>query len=174
MSSSAPEVSTPGADVRWINRWSPLGFAVHVFFPIAFGAFIYLTWRSTRLKAFDWFESWGLKDSVIWLRTAFHGWDESLPEWFLFALPDGLWCYAATAFFARTWADQDTRWAWGWTLLAPALGCGGEIGQVIGIVPGTFDWWDLWISAAAAVLAIGLGRYWPRRQMNKAPLSMKP
>ena len=54
------------------------------------------------------------------------------------------------------------------------LGCGGEIGQVIGIVPGTFDWWDLWISAAAAVLAIWLGRYWPRRQMNKAPLSMNP
>ena len=140
----------------------PAGVRAHVFFPIAFGAFIYLTWRSTKLKAFNWFEAWGLKDLIVQLRATFHGWDDSLPEWFLYALPDGLWCYAATAYFARKWADQDGAWAWAWTLLAPALGCGGEIGQVVGIVPGTFDWWDFNLSAIGAVLAIGFGRYWGR------------
>jgi hypothetical protein len=165
MSQTASEpTSGPDAVSRWrLAGWSPGGFLLHVFSPIALGAFIYLTWRTTRLKAFGWFESWGLRDVIVWLRTTFNGVDESLPEWVLYALPDGLWCYAATAFFARQWADSDTRWAWAWTLLAPALGCGGEVGQAIGIVPGTYDWWDFGLSALGAVLAIYFGRYWPKR-----------
>lgn len=165
MSETAPEASSAsGAVSRFtIGGWSIGGFLLHVFSPIFVGAFIYLTWRTTRLKAFDWFVDWGLKDFIVWLRTTFYGMDESLPEWVLYALPDGLWAYAATAYFARQWADQNTPWAWGWTLLAPGLGCGGELGQIIGIVPGTFDWWDLGLSALGAVLAIYFGRYWPRR-----------
>ena len=165
MSSTASEAPS-GAVGRWGSRWSPAGFTAHVFLPIAFGAFIYLSWRSTRLKAFGWFEAWGLKDWIVHLRAALHGWDDTLPDWFLYSLPDGLWCYAATAFFSRKWADQDNAWAWAWTLLAPALGCGGEIGQIVGIVPGTFDWWDFNLSAIGAVLAIGFGRYWPRRGLR--------
>jgi hypothetical protein len=63
-----------------------------------------------------------------------------LPEWLLYSLPDGLWVYAITSWVIMIW-NRDPPLAW--LVIGAALGIGGELGQVIGIVPGTYQHLDM-------------------------------
>ena len=79
--------------------------ARHVLMPLACGGTVYLCFRSTELGFFSWARSIGLSDGIAAVRTVASPLREQLPYWIVYSLPDGLWCYAATAAALLLWRD---------------------------------------------------------------------
>lgn len=135
------------------------GFVLgHVVLPLLVGGWIYVAWRAEHLWMFRWFRGLGLQPAVDVVRHTAAPWADSLPDWLLFSVPDGAWVYACVAFFGRLWAEGPAVPRWFWVGLGPFLAIGGEIGQIPGWIPGTFDLNDLlWYSGAtlSAVWAAG-------------------
>lgn len=154
------ESGSPSAPAAPTAALTPAYLALHVVLPLLIGGSIYLLWRDTSLLMFRWLD---LVGGVAWLepaRGAVAPLRSSLPDWLLFSVPDGAWVYACVAFFGRLWFDGPPLPRLFWTALGPALAIGGEIGQLIGVVPGTFDWVDVaWYAAAGVVAAIAA--FWP-------------
>jgi hypothetical protein len=77
------------------------------------------------------------------------------PAWFLFSLPDALWVYALTVLLSLIWREARGTWASRiWIATGAVLGCGGEVLQKLGFVPGTYDLADLLLSVIAAAAAV--------------------
>ena len=64
-----------------------------------------------------------------------------------------MWVYAGTAFFARLWRDEALLPRMCWTSVIAVLGVGSEVGQMLAVVPGTFDPVDAWLCVIGAVVA---------------------
>lgn len=124
----------------------------HVLLPISFGAAIYLLYRSTSLWVFHWIAAAGLYDGLINIREAVS--IAHLPFWVLYSLPDGLWVYAATAWMVEIWRGSRSWATLPWIAVGVALGVGGEIGQAIGLVPGTYDHLDILFYVGGFLLAL--------------------
>jgi hypothetical protein len=131
-------------------------YLLHVVLPVALGAAIYVLFRSPRLRVFDWLQAMGLGNAVpaarAWARPA----GEHLPEWLLFSAPDGLWVYGLTACLALVWRGAPSPARRAWLCAGVALGAGGELGQLAGLVPGVFDPADLLLCVVAGGAAIVL------------------
>jgi hypothetical protein len=136
-----------------VGSLSPPAVALHVCLPILIGAAIYLLWRSPTLWVFGWIDAVGLGAVLASIRQAVPT-AAILPPWVLYSVPDGLWVYAGTAFFARLWSGSHSASRWVWLLAMPCLGLGSELGQGLQLIPGTFDLADLTAYATATVLAL--------------------
>jgi hypothetical protein len=130
----------------------------HVILPLLAGGFIYAGWRDPTLPMFRWFEFMGLGPLIRQLRLTTVPLLVKLPYWCPFSLPDAIWVYALTAFMAIIWTETNSRVKVFWLSLGLLLGAGSELGQLVAIVPGTFDIADLSLSLAAAGLALTLTR----------------
>ena len=111
--------------------------------PVFLGGLIYLTYRVDSLLMFNWFKIIGLNDLVHFLRTdnILQNW--TIPNWVKFSLPDALWLFSFTYIIILLWDFKITRQSAFWIFIAPTVGLFSEIGQLIGIIPGTFDKVDL-------------------------------
>ena len=121
----------------WTNR------ILTTLIPLIFGGLIYLTYRVETLKMFRWFDNIGATDFIIFLRTNEILQPISLPQWVKFSLPDALWIFSFTYFMLTIWKFKITKSSAFWIFLAPTIGLFSEIGQLIGLIPGTFDLVDL-------------------------------
>ncbi len=129
--------------------------------PLIVGGGIYICWRVDHLFMFHWFDLMGLTTAVEATRAAAMPLRPHLPDWWLFSVPDGAWVYASVAFFGRLWRDGPLWAAAAWTGIGPALAIGGELGQIPGWVPGTFDWVDVaWYVGAAGVALLFAIKPW--------------
>ena len=133
-------------------------FLLAVVLPIVVGGLIYILFRTNTLLMFEWAETLSLTDLIIAGREAAAPLLPWVPGFVLFSVPDGVWVFSATAFFARLWHDGPLWMRLGWIGAAPAMAIGGELGQIIGLVPGTFDVIDM-----IAYIAAGLGAVWIAR-----------
>jgi hypothetical protein len=124
--------------------------------PIALGTAIYVLWRTQQLLVFRWVEALGLMPAVSTARDALAGIGRALPAWVLYSLPDALWVYAGTAFYALVWNPGPGRPRLFWTSLPGVLALGGELGQALGAVPGTFCPIDMLLCALAWWAALTL------------------
>jgi hypothetical protein len=124
-------------------------FFLYVFAPTALGASIYLLFRSPNLVVFRWLDAVGLRDAVMTWRTSVS--DVHLPEWLLYSAPDGLWVFATTSWIIHIWRGKPP---WPWLLSGVALGVGSELGQAMGIVPGTYQHEDIVVYVAGFLLAL--------------------
>lgn len=120
--------------------------------PVIFGGLIYLTYRTNTLLMFGWFEKIGLSDFVGFLRSNKQLQDFSIPTWIKFSLPDALWLFSFTYILLILWDFKVNRQSLFWLLFAPTIGLFSEIGQLVGIVSGTFDLIDLVLLFIATVL----------------------
>lgn len=123
--------------------------------PVTLGGAIYLRWRNTNLLMFRWFRVFGLETVVVWLRAGAAeptGWS----FWLAYSLPDGLWVYALTALMIFLWRDARSPMKFLWPSLGLLLGAGSELGQLAGVVPGSFDVVDLVVCLFAAGAAMVL------------------
>jgi hypothetical protein len=77
-----------------------------------------------------------------------------------------VWVFASTAFFTRLWHDGPWYLRAFWISLGPALAMGGELGQALGVVPGTYDPADLVFYGVSAMLAFLLASLAVRRQVT--------
>lgn len=130
-------------DFTWIRP-----FCLHVILPIAIGAAIYLLFRTTSLLVFDWVAKAHLSEVTFAARQLLSG--IHLPEWLLYTLPDGLWVYAVTSWMILIWKGNPP---FHWLFVGLALAVGGEIGQAIAIVPGTYQHLDILFYVTGFLLA---------------------
>ena len=133
-----------------MNRQINIGFL----FTLLFGGFIYILFRQDSLKMFSWFESVNLSNSISELRLftlplSFH-----LPDWFLYSLPDGLWLFSYISLLLLIWGNVISKQNIHWVLLVPLIAIFSEIGQLIKLVPGTFDIVDLGFYLSGTILPI--------------------
>ncbi|MGZ8848512.1 MAG: hypothetical protein ACXW3C_18790 [Pyrinomonadaceae bacterium] len=130
-------------------------FLLHVAVPLMIGGAIYICWRDPSLVLFDWFHAIGLNSVVEGIRAVTLPYAGQLPRWLLYSLPDALWVYAAIMLMDCIWRERITSrvnrrlWLWSGPLLAIVI----ELGQLTGLVRGSFDPYDLVLSAAASFVA---------------------
>lgn len=122
--------------------------------PVIVGGLIYLTYRTDSLLMFSWFEKVQLKGAVDWLRSNNHLQNFKIPAWVKFSLPDALWLFSFTYMILLLWDFTINKQSIGWILLAPIVGLSSEVGQLIKIIPGTFDIVDLLLLLLAAILPL--------------------
>ncbi|MDR0228198.1 MAG: hypothetical protein LBI72_03950 [Flavobacteriaceae bacterium] len=120
--------------------------------PVIIGGLIYLTYRSDTLIMFDWFYKIGLSDVIYFLRSNEFLHKLSVPNWVKFSLPDALWLFSFNYILLVLWDFNINKHSIFWLLLASIIGVFSEIGQLIGIVPGTFDIVDLALLLIAALI----------------------
>jgi len=122
-----------------MNRYAM--FAIFVLLPIAIGTAIYVGWRSPSLVVFDWMAYCGIPADSF--RPSV-----SLPQSILYSLPDACWVFAGTSWMLLIWRGLHP-----WAFVFIVLGVGGEFGQAILVVPGTFDWNDMFFYVGSFTLA---------------------
>jgi hypothetical protein len=129
--------------------------------PVFVGGMIYLAFRDTSLLMFRWAGWLALDGAIEAMRSHTLPYRPGIPDWVLFSVPDGVWVFACTAFFARLWHDGHWAFRLFWIGLGPALAIGGELGQLpfVGLVPGTFDTADLLFYVIAAMGALAAARH---------------
>jgi hypothetical protein len=132
-----------------------LHFSCAAVLPVLIGAAIYVLWRSETLLVFRWIDLVGASDGVRDLRQIagmFHP-NQLVRD----CLPNGLWVFAFTAALRFVWGRQHTsKGVWAWICLPVAMALGGEFGQLVKFVPGTFDWIDVLATTAGFILAVCL------------------
>ena len=111
------------------------------------------------MRMFSWFAALGFEATALAVRRLAAPSLETVPYWTLVNLPDALWVYSFTVGLGLLWEGVPlTRAAGAWVLLPFALGIGGEIGQRLGLVHGTFDMRDVLAMSAAELLALAVIR----------------
>lgn len=92
---------------------------------------------------FDWYNRIGLSNSINNLREYANLIVNDIPHWFLYSLPDGLWIFSYISLMLYIWQNSISFKNISWILIIPILAIGSEIGQLLGLVSGTFDFADL-------------------------------
>lgn len=111
------------------------------FVSLLVGGLIYVLFRPESLLMFHALRAMGMMGVVERMRESVAGWQ--LPEFVVFCLPNGLWVVAYTMLMDVLWRNKSEKVRMGWACLMPVAGCLSEVGQMCGLVPGTFDWVDL-------------------------------
>ncbi len=106
----------------------------------ALGGGIYVAFRSTSLRMFDWFNYIGLHDIVLVVRSIANG--IHLPSTILYCIPDGLWTLSYIILMDAIWSpDVKKQLLFGGII--PFFGVTLEIFQYFNLSRGTFDVVDL-------------------------------
>ena len=103
------------------------------------GGLIYIFFRSSSLLMFRWFEYIGIFQYIESTRNSLLIYSNHLPNWIIYALPDGLWVFSYTCFMLSIWTDFTTAKSVIWTLFIPVFAILTEIGQGLNLIQGTFD-----------------------------------
>lgn len=77
-----------------------------------------------------------------WLMSIRQLMPQELPDWVVYALPDGLWACSYTIFIGAIWNFKINR-CLGLLLFIPMAGVLSELLQAVGLLPGVFDWGDM-------------------------------
>ena len=105
------------------------------------GGAIYLLFRTKRLVMFHVTDALGLTDTINGWRTAVKG--THLPEWCVYVSPNALWSGAYILTMDALLRNHSLKTRLLATGFIPLLGVVAEIMQAAGIIPGTFDWFDI-------------------------------
>lgn len=115
--------------------------------PLVLGAVVYVAWRPTDVVLVGWFPV----AIVHALRTTLGAWH--LPRVLVESAPDLAWAWAFGAALALVWRARPWRAKAPWLAAGLVVAASSEIGQLWGVLPGTFDVIDL----AAIVVGYALG-----------------
>ena len=112
------------------------------FLTLLVGGLIYILFRTSTLKMFSWYETIGLGELTNVMRKMTFQFSDKIPEWILFSLPDGLWIFSYVLMLF-IWQNSVSIKNIFWISIIPILAIGSELGQLFGLVIGTFDIADL-------------------------------
>ncbi|AFU69427.1 hypothetical protein P700755_002686 [Psychroflexus torquis ATCC 700755] len=118
------------------------------------GGLIYVAFRTDSLLMFKWFSAASIDTPIELIRGMTLTAKNSLPDWFLFSLPDGLWIFSYTSLVLLIWRNKINRENFFWIAIIPILIILSELGQLFNIVPGTFDLIDVLLYSLGAILPI--------------------
>jgi hypothetical protein len=118
---------------------------IHCLIPLLVGGLLYVLFRSTTLRMFEWFSLIGFEDAIQSARTSAFEYKNYLPNWAYLSLPDGLWIYSFTSAILIYWHNDNKKTKF-WLLIPFTTGILIEILQGFKLFPGTFDYLDLTFS----------------------------
>lgn len=107
------------------------------------GSLIYILFRKSTLKMFFWFETIGIMNLINQIRKNTTLYGNKLPDIFLYSLPDGFWIFSYISLILYLWKNELKTENLLWIFMIPLIAILSEIGQLMHIVPGTFDILDL-------------------------------
>ena len=99
------------------------------------------------------FSATGISESSVWLQILRNNVPGKVPDWYVYALPDGLWAFSYTTFIAALWNFKSPQCIPIATVI-PTVGLVSEILQYFNILPGVFDWCDLFMYVVGGVAGI--------------------
>jgi len=126
-------------------------FIIHVIFPMLIGGLIYILFREQNLLMFNWFSTLGLDSLISYLRNRVL-FANIIPIWFKYSVPDGIWIYSLTSLMLIIWYEDFNKSKYFWVLIGPLLGLSVEFGQLINIIPGTYDNTDIIFCILASII----------------------
>lgn len=106
---------------------------------IVIGGLVYICYRPLNLMMFVWSKKLGCYEWTICLRDIV---SLNMPNWVIYALPDGLWTCSYIIFVGAIW-NFDLYTCWTIAMIIPTIGIISELLQGIHMVSGYFDWYDL-------------------------------
>lgn len=107
------------------------------------GSLIYILFRKSTLKMFFWFETIGIMNLINQIRKNTILYGNKLPDILLYSLPDGFWIFSYISLILYLWKNELKTENLLWIFMIPLIAILSEIGQLMHIVPGTFDILDL-------------------------------
>ncbi|MFH1006374.1 MAG: hypothetical protein V1800_02570 [Candidatus Latescibacterota bacterium] len=134
---------------------------------ITLGGIIYVLWRKQTLLMFSWFDSMGLNSTIALLRDSASACSSVIPEWLCFSLPNALWAFGGILLFSSIWKHFFAERLF-WVLIFSITAIGSEIGQLVGIVPGTYDTNDIALMLIFIFLAILISNTRAMKEVNDA------
>ncbi len=134
--------------LQWIYATSRRRTALHLFLSaltLLVGSLIYILYRPGNLLVFEWSSFVGLEEVVLALQESSVVLAFDPPGWVLYSLPDMLWVvsFGHAIYAVLTGADVGLKAFLGAATIIGTMALGSEVGQAFGVVPGTFDWWDM-------------------------------
>jgi hypothetical protein len=125
-----------------------------VYAPLLSGGAIYLLFREKCLLMFEWVRYLGLYPLLSDYRSIFGHYEGFLPDWVIYSLPYGLWCCSLSAFLSTLWCKSNIFSQVIVLGFIMSVTIAPEVGQLLGIVSGTFDTMDLAICFAGTSIGI--------------------
>ena len=104
-----------------------------------FGGIIYLMWRPTTLLMFSWCRSIGIYEYVLHMRLSCDSMKDSFPKWFIFSLPQALWCFSWLCCIHAIWINKSEIHERFWTTLILIISLLAEIMQLFPWISGVYD-----------------------------------
>src|SRR5690606_24761044 len=129
-------------------------FILGSFLTLLGGGLIYVLFRTSSLKMFSWYETIGLGGLTNELRNWAFQLADKIPEWILFSLPDGLWIFSYVSLMLIIWQNSISLKNIFWILILPFLAISSELGQLFGVIIGTFDFMDLLLYISGMILPL--------------------
>jgi len=124
---------------------------------VLMGGMIYILFRSSDILAFQWLNRIGMDEWIHDIRSSEMGSRLTLPQWFIYSLPNGLWAFAYALIISSLWIRQSSWIKWVWLSTIPILVMGFEMLQYLNLLPGTFSLSDLLSGIAGIVFGVLLG-----------------
>lgn len=118
------------------------------------GGMLYILYRPTSLIMFSWFSSLGFDNCINTMRAKGTSLADILPCWIVFSLPQALWCFSGFLAIHAIWLNVRCVQEQFWLTFVLLLALGGELGQLVGIIDGVFDFIDLLFLVLAFCLAL--------------------
>lgn len=112
-------------------------------FTLLCGSLMYILFRTSNLKMFVWFEKLNFLNVISKLRSFTTNSTAQIPNVILYSLPDGLWLFSYISLVLYVWKNKINQENLFWIFIIPIISISSELGQIIKIIPGTFDFVDL-------------------------------
>lgn len=109
------------------------------FILLSIGGLIYLLFRPDSLVLFRFIDCINLSNFVAHIREFSS--NASIPDFYIYALPDGLWITSYILIMTGIWTFPDVKQI-AFCSLLPAIGLITEVGQYLRLVKGTPDYAD--------------------------------
>lgn len=105
------------------------------------GSLIYIVFRSKSLLMFQWFDAIHLTSAINQLRNNFS--QVPIYSWIEFNMPAGLWLLSYLYIIDAIWGKEYMYLKRAFLLMLPILALSSEFLQLVKILPGTFDIFDV-------------------------------
>jgi len=119
--------------------------------PLFVGLSIYLFLRDENILLFCWINDIGLLNQIVSIRKYTLAFRESMPSWFIYTLPDGIWVYSFTICLGIVW--YGSRCFYYWLLIGFYMGVISELLQLFNIIRGTFCMNDMIVNFISLITA---------------------
>lgn len=116
------------------------------------GSLIYILFRSSTLKMFIWYEKLGITNQISRMRAKTFLYSNKLPDFLLYALPDGFWMFSYMSLILYLWKNELRRDNIFWVFILSIIALLSELGQLLKIISGTFDIVDLLMYLLGTIL----------------------